>query len=350
MRTNLEQCRIGVVGIGFGAHAHVPAFRLDKRCVVTAIAGSTPERAARVAEGSALASAYGDWRDLVDDDDVDAITIAVPPVLQPTIAAAALDRGKAVFCEKPLAASLTEAVSLCDRAAKSGLPNMVDFGFPELPAWREAAAALAEGKIGRIRHAVITWLVETYANRNRLESWKTTTNSGGGALYSFGSHVLNYVESFMGPVVGLCARLDRAPGDPRNGDSLVTMSLKTVSGACASVTLGTDSCFGSGHRIEFYGDEGTLILSNATSDHMRGFRLWVCTRTSGRMEEMTVEGSASTEGRDGRIAAVALIAQKFLDWIITGKAGKPDFQDGLRVQRLLDAAVGSHVSGRWIDL
>ncbi|MFH0822620.1 MAG: Gfo/Idh/MocA family oxidoreductase, partial [Pseudomonadota bacterium] len=165
-----------------------------------------------------------------------------------------------------------------------------------------------------------------------------------------GSHVLNYVESFMGPVVGISAMLDRAPGDPRNGDSLVTMSLKTVSGACASVTLGTDSCFGSGHRIEFYGDEGTLILSNTTSDHMRGFRLWVCTRTSGRMEEVTVEESSEMEVQDGRIAAVAVMARRFVDWIVHGKPGKPDFRDGLRVQRLLDAAFRSHASGAWIVL
>src|SRR5258708_1999650 len=112
--------RIGVVGIGFGQHVHVPAFRRDLRVRVDAICASSPERAGAVAERWSIPRARGEWRAMVDDPDLDALALSVPPRLQAEIALATVQAGKHLFAEKPLASCIAEAKAIVDAAAATG--------------------------------------------------------------------------------------------------------------------------------------------------------------------------------------------------------------------------------------
>ena len=342
--------RIGVVGIGFGQHVHVPAFRLDPRCDVTAIAASRAERAREVVSRLNVPKAYGDWRALVEDPEVDAVAIATPPVVQPDIALAALQHGKAVFCEKPLAASLATARDMARAGEQAGVANMVDFIFPEIGAWRTAKHILEDGGIGGLRHVSVHWSLETYTNRAGLDSWKARTAEGGGALNNFLSHSLCYLEWFMGPVARLSAGLFRAPNDPRPGDTFAVVSLTFASGVAASVSINAAAFLGNGHRLEFYGDAGTLVLDNPTADYVKGFHLLHGTRETGHFEQVQVEEPADTFKGDGRIVAVSRLIKRFADWMETGVDTRPSLKEGLRVQHLLEAARRSHEAGCWVDV
>jgi len=342
--------QVGVVGIGFGQQAQVPAFRSHPLCRVTAICSSSMDRAQRVADRLGIPHAFGDWRELVQFPAIDAVAIAVPPVLQPSIALAALERGKAVFCEKPLATTAKDAEILLEWATRQGVAHMVDLGFPDLPAWKAAKDLLDKGAIGTLRHITVVWQVETYANRVGLSSWKTTTAEGGGALFSFGSHTLHYLEWFAGPIKRLHARLARAPGDERPGDCLAMMNIELSSGVAASVTLSTHAFLGNGHRLEFYGEEGALLLTNTSADYMRGFRLFVGSRSRDSFEQAPTSELDPINADDGRIPAVASLVSRFLNWIRTGTPARPNFQDGSRVQALLDAALRSDRTGAWVEV
>lgn len=98
------------------------------------------------------------------------IAVAVPPDVQPAIAQRALELGKPVFLEKPLAADLAGAQMILESARKSGRPTVIDFNFPELPSWQRARAILDDGVIGRLRNVVVTWNFANRATRLRLES------------------------------------------------------------------------------------------------------------------------------------------------------------------------------------
>ena len=104
-----RRVRLGIIGAGFGQYVHLPAFRSVPECRVIAIAAGSLKSAERAARQGHVPKAYGDWRKLVRDPEVDAISIAVPPVLQPGIARLALKYGKPVFYEKPLAVTLKAA-------------------------------------------------------------------------------------------------------------------------------------------------------------------------------------------------------------------------------------------------
>ena len=205
---------VGIVGCNYGRTVLLPAFRTDPRCEVVALAGSDGARTAELARAAEVARGFGDWRALIEDRAVTAVAVAVPPDLQPEVARHALELGKPVFVEKPLAADLTAARGMVEAARRSGQPTIIDFNFPELPSWRRAKEILDSGALGRLRHVVVTWNVENQATRLRLKSWKTRAGEGGGGLLgNFVSHCFYYLEWFLGPIAGL--RRSRVPAARR---------------------------------------------------------------------------------------------------------------------------------------
>ncbi len=343
----VKQLSIGVIGIGFGQHVHIPAFRAHQDCEVTAVSASQYDRASGVASRLGVPLAFGDWREMVADPRIDAITIAVPPRLNAEIAVAALARGKAVFCEKPLAVSEEAAEEMVAAADRAGVANMVDFEFTEIEPWRQAKLILDQGGIGSLRHVAVSWNVETYSNRKGLLSWKTSFEEGGGTLYLFVSHVFYYLEWFLGRIARLSASMFKAPSDRRTADTVAMLCAECSSGVVASLSISSHAFLGYGHRVEFFGDEGTLVLENPTHDYVSGFRLLHGTRAGNRLEVVSqVQEQASP--LDGRIPAVARLVERFVHWIRVSESCSPNFRDGLRVQRLLGAARKSHELKSWV--
>jgi predicted dehydrogenase len=346
----MSKIRLGVIGIGFGQHVHVPAFRADPRCEVAALGASELKRAEAVAGRLGIAKACRDWCQLLADPDLDAVSIAVPPALQSEIAVAALKAGKAVFAEKPLAATVTAASRMTAAARAAGVANLVNYEFMEIGLWQQAKSILDQGGLGELRHVTVAWNVEIYAARHGLTSWKTTRQAGGGALYGFVSHVFYYLEQFLGPIGSLTATLFNPLGDVELGDTAACLCLETAAGIPVSLTVSSNAFLGSGHRLEFYGSQGTMVLNNPTSDYITGFQLFHGTRESGRLTEMPDEPGEGEGQVDGRIPIVARMARKFLTWMETGVPCHPSFRDGLRVQELLHAAETSHHSRAWVEV
>src|SRR5262249_51465895 len=155
--------RLGIVGCNYGRTVQLPAFRLDARCQVVAIAGTDQARTAALAREAGVPQAFGNWTQMIERDDIDAVAISTPPRVQPAIAIAALRHGKPVFAEKPMAADTEGAASMLRVAGRT--PTMVDFGFTEIPAWRKAKAMLDNGAIGRPRHLAVSWQIENASTR-----------------------------------------------------------------------------------------------------------------------------------------------------------------------------------------
>lgn len=340
--------RLGIVGCNYGRTVLLPAFRADPRCQVVALAGTDQTRTEQIARETGVAKAFGDWAALIEDKGVDAVAIATPPRQQPAIAMRALQLGKPVFAEKPLAPDLASAQAMLRQASLARVPTMVDFEFPELLSWQRAKAMLDAADIGALRHVVVTWNVENHATRARLRHWKTQRDDGGGVLGNFVSHCFHYLEWFCGPIDALSTRLLGLPGDP-GFEATAALAFTFASGAGGSLTMSSASYFGSGHRIEFYGEEGSLFLINPTTDYMRGFELTAARRTADRLDRIEVIDPAEYKYPDGRIAPVSRLAHRFLDAIEGKSPARPGFAEGFRVQQLIDAARRSHDTGRVVE-
>jgi predicted dehydrogenase len=123
------------------------------------------------------------------------------------------------------------------------------------------------------------------------------------------------------------------------------------SGAAGNLAMSCASYLGSGHRIEFYGEDGTLMLVNDTADYMRGFRLALGRRPATTMSVIsTVDDVDLRFPSDGRIAPVSRLAARFLDQIERGVSATVGFAEGLRVQALLDTARRANDHGRWLEI
>jgi predicted dehydrogenase len=353
-RGNEEDCGdtivigIGIVGCNYGRTVLIPAFRHDPRCEVVALAGTDAARTAELARAANVLRGLGSWQALVEERAVGVVAIAVPPDLQPTIAQRALELGKPVFLEKPLAADLAGSQLILESARKSARPTIIDFNFPELPSWQRAKTILDDGAIGRLQNVVMTWNFENRATRLRLESWKTRGDGGGGLLGNFVSHCFHNLEWLCGPILGLTARIFALPD--RNADGSIALALAFASGAGGSLQVSCASFLGSGHRIELYGEDGTLVLSNLTADYFRGFKLRLGRQGDDVLKPIAIENADGDPLLDSRMAPVTRLVRRFLDACESGGFPSPGVTEGYRVQCLIDAARRAHASGRWIDV
>lgn len=334
--------RLGVIGIGFGQHVHVPAFRADPRCSIERICATTEARARHVAGKLGVPGSCGDWREMTSDTSLDALSIALPPSLQPMVIEAAAAAGKHVFCEKPVASSLVAARSALAAAEAARIHHVVDFLFTRAVPFEKAKQLLDAGSLGRIRHAALSWKVETYAYRTKSDSWKTRAAEGGGTLLNFASHVAHDVEWLLGRIERVSARLVPA----RETDAVVEAWLEMEDSFPVSLTIAANAFLGSGYRLEIYGEEGTLVLENRGADHVAGFTLLHGTRKDGSLQPISLPTPVA--GEDGRVRPASALASALLDAIESGQRPKaPDLRDGVRAQEILGSIRLAHESGSW---
>jgi predicted dehydrogenase len=341
--------RLGIVGSNYGRTVQLPAFRADPRCQVVALAGSDADRTAELARTANVPKGYGDWRALVEDKDVQVVAIATLPSLQAQIAIRALELGKPVFAEKPMASDLGGARAMLRQATLSALPTAIDFNFHQIMCWQRAKTMLEASAIGALRHVTVHWHVESRAIQLRMRNWKTVGDDGGGVLGNFISHCFHYLEWFCGPIAGLSARISGLPDDTEL-ETTVAMAMQFEAGPLASLSMSCASYLGTGHRIEFFGEGGTLVLHNPGADYMRGFELFHAKRPAAPLERVPVTDPIDAQFLDGRIAPVSRLGKLFFDAIERGGTAYPGFTEGYRVQRLIDAARRSHQQGVWIDV
>jgi predicted dehydrogenase len=338
MSSRTDRIRLGIVGLGFGQQVHAPAFATIDRCEIVAIAGRDAQRAAAAAHKLGIAKSFGCWETMLAETQLDAVSIAVPPHAQPEIVQAAAQRKIAVFCEKPAAPDVASAAAMLAVVREHSVEHAVNFLFPEIPAWRDAKRSIDElARRSGLRHAALSWRVETYASRHNITNWKRRAVEGGGALSNFVSHSIYYLEWLFGRIKQVQARLHPpASAD----DSRVDAWIEFESGLPLTLSVGTDCPFGSGHRLEVYGGDGAIVLANTGSDYVQGFDLQAPTHAPTGDQPSSVE--EMDRSADGRVWATARLARRFIDRLRIDGPLPPTLIDGLRVQQVIDGLRNSH--------
>ena len=345
-----KKINIAVIGLGFGAQIHIPVFKSIPGCEVAAICSSNEEELMRVSSQFGIERSFSDWEHLLESDNIHAVSIATPPAVQTDIALMALKNNKAVLCEKPLSFDLSSAETMAASAQRSGLANMIDFEFPEIDQWQEAKNIIDNGSIGRINHCSVSWNVLSYANKMDIDSWKTRSDEGGGVLNLFTSHVFYYLESLLGPMSEVSAILSKAPWDKKSADTFNSISTLFDSGATGNISISNDAFRGNGHNLTIFGEKGTLVIDNTTSDYACGYNLFLGNIKNQKFELLSSNEDLKDSAEDSRLVPVGKLIGRFVEWIRTGKKTAPDFSDGARIQRILDACRKSNLSGTRINI
>lgn len=192
-----EKLRVGVVGLGWAGQQHVREFAAHPDTEVVALAGLEVDVRDSLAAEYGIAQAFDDWKDLVALPDVDIVSIATPTFLHAPIAIAALEAGKHVLTEKPIAANAAEGMRMVEAARAAGRVLDVVFNHRR----RGDVAAIKElmdaGGIGKPYYAKAWWWLR--AGIPKIGSWFTRSQlSGGGPLIDIGVHILDYTLYLLG--------------------------------------------------------------------------------------------------------------------------------------------------------
>lgn len=189
-----KKFRTGVIGIGFIGPAHIEAIR-RLGFEVTAIAQSTQIGADEAAKSLCVPKAYGNWRDLVEDPDIDVVHIASPNYLHYGQAKAALEAGKHVICEKPLAMSTTESGELVRLAKEKKLVNAVNYNLRFYPLVQDAQARIRAGQLGEKIYIIQGSYLQDWLLLDTDWNWRLEPELGGDlrAIADIGSHWIDLV-------------------------------------------------------------------------------------------------------------------------------------------------------------
>jgi UDP-N-acetyl-2-amino-2-deoxyglucuronate dehydrogenase len=224
----------------------------------------------------------------------------------------------------PEARKIEETALLCRRQ------GAVDFIFPEIPAWRKLKETMQDGILGSVKKASVCWKVETRAARLGSVSWKNDPQAGGGVLLNFVPHSIYYLQWLFGEIVG-------ARSLPLKNHSLEFIgSFSFRSGLEVDLHVDGGAFMGLGHRLEVFGEKGSLLLQNTTPDYASGFTLQISMRESPGWKSLVQDSGPASA--DGRIRAVASILRRFRESIVCGFEIRPGLRDGVEVQKVLGAA------------
>jgi predicted dehydrogenase len=183
----MKDIGVGVIGCGFvGRGAHVPAFAAMDGAQLAAVADPDEKRRNRAATKHGAKSSYEDYTDLVKDPDVDAVVVAVPTPLHAKVALAAIEAGKHVLCEMPLAANLEEAGGMIEAAKRQGVFLMPGLTFRFTPNFVKAKEMLEAGAIGKPAAVLYREFIPAsdLAGQWPPTSWMWKVEESGGPLYT----------------------------------------------------------------------------------------------------------------------------------------------------------------------
>jgi len=205
----MKKLKTAVIGTGFVGRVHVEGIRRLGEVELAGIADQSEELARSFGRQLGVERATGDYRQLLADPEIRAVHICVPNNLHHQVAADAIEAGKAVLCEKPLAASVAEAESLVEMARKKNVVNATSYNLRFYPLVQQMRRLVETGEVGEILAVQGTysqdWLFyETDYN------WRLETEAGGKsrAMADIGSHWCDMVEYVTGrPITALCAEL-----------------------------------------------------------------------------------------------------------------------------------------------
>jgi predicted dehydrogenase len=375
---------VGMVGYGFMGAAHSQAWRsapaffdLPATITMTAVAGRNEQAVTAAAERWGWSRADTDWRRLIDADDIDLIDICSPGDSHVEIAIAALEAGKHVLCEKPLANSVAEAEKMAEvarAAAERGVYAMVGFSYRRMPAIGLAKRLIEEGRLGEIRQIRSQYLQDWLSDASSPTTWRLDKSlAGSGALGDIGAHAIDMAQHLTGATItsvsgvmetfvterpklaesrGLSGKASDETGTVTVDDAAL-FSARFDNGALGSfeatrMATGRKNAF----RIEISGSDGAIAFDVEDLNVLWFYDAKNPEETLGFQRILATEPSHPWVGNWwptghglGYEHAFSHQVVDFITDLAAGRQTHPSFDEGLQVQRVLDAIERSSDNG-----
>ena len=371
----MKTIRLGVLGYGFMGRTHswgarsLPFFYRDLpfRLELAAVASPSEESRRLARQEGGFSFVTSDWREVVDNPAIDAVTVSTPNPLHREMLVAAIERGKHIYADKPLTVTADEAEEVVRALAGRDLTHQMIFHNRFFPSAMRARELIDEGRIGEIIGFRGVYLHSGSIHPEKPMGWKQRGAAGGGVLLDLGSHLVDMARWLMGDfeaVWGVSRVLYPERPLPGGGREEVTaedqclLTVRLTGGAigtleASKIATGVDD----GLKLEIHGTRGALLLDLADADSLlffdesdperplggeRGFQR---IRTSQRYPAPAQFPSFKNSA--GWLRGHLHCLYSFADAVAAGRPATPSLHDGLAVQRILDAATRSFASGQW---
>ena len=383
---------VGLVGYAFMGATHSHAWRTAPRFFdlplnprLRVLCGRDPVGVARAAERLGWESVETDWTRLLDRSDIDLVDVCTPGDTHAEIAVAALEAGKHVLCEKPLANTVAEAQAMAaaaERAAVHGVRAMVGFTYRRVPAVALAKRLVQQGRIGDIRHVRAQYLQDWLSDPMTAMSWRLDKEkAGSGALGDIGAHIVDLTQYITGDriasVNGLLETFVRerplpesASGAPLGGDTVngtgtatgqVTVDdtatfLARFDGGAVGAFEATRFATGRKNaiRLEINGSKGSLAFDFEDMNVLHFYDAEEPSETAGFRRILVTEPQHPYVGQWwppghglGYEHAFTHQVVDLVTAISRSEQPLPSFADGLQVQCVLAAVERSAELGSW---
>jgi predicted dehydrogenase len=344
-----------VVGTGFGARIHVPALRAAG-FKVEALVGTDPQRTARRA-GRLGVRALTDLDQALAIAGVDAVTVATPPDAHLEVVSRVLAAGRHVVCEKPFARDGAEARAMRDRARSAGVVALVGHEFRFAPERALLARLVVSGAVGAPRLATLVSHIDLLADPDAaMPPWWFDAGRGGGWLGASGSHLVDQLRTWLGPLGEVSARLDVASGRPEgSAEDSFALLVRSRAGV-TGVLQQTAAARGPSLSV-------TRVVGDGGSVWIEGSAVWLADADGTRQVSIPADlalGGPAVHSDDPRhrfshlelapYTRLAAVWRRAIRGEAVGSGPAPaTFDDGVAVTDVLDAARRSAASGGGLE-
>jgi predicted dehydrogenase len=381
-----KKVNVGLIGYQFMGKAHSNAYRqvghffdLPVEVGMHTICGRNEDAVSKAAATFGWESYETDWRKVVANPEIDVIDVSTPGNTHAEIAIAAAKAGKAVFCEKPIGNTLSEAKAMLDAIVEAKVPHAVFHNYRKAPAVALAKQLIDEGRLGKIYHMRATYLQDWIADPKFPLVWRLQKEiAGSGAHGDINAHIIDlgrYLVGEFDEVSGMLHTFIKerpiAGSIDSNMGAAATEQMGQVTVDDASMflakfkngALGTfeASRFAVGrknyNRFEINGSGGSLVFNLERMNELEFYDNSVPERTHGFTTIQATEGSHPYAGHYWPVAHIIGYGETFINLLADaftnmaeGKPISPNFVDGYENQRVLDAVERSSESRCWVKL
>ncbi len=364
---------VGLIGTGYMGKCHALAWT-----GVRAVFGDTPvvrrvalcEVDAKLAQARAdefgFESATADWRALVSDPAVDVVSITTPNALHAPMAIAALEAGKHVWCEKPMAPKLADAAAMAAAALRSGRVAILGYNYIQSPAIRYIAKLIGENAIGAVNHFRIEMDEDYMADPEAPFSWRSETSAGYGALDDFAVHPLSLLTTLIGSPTHVFGEMAKPHPDRPHGQGrravetfdIATALLRMPGGASGAIHVNRCAWGRKGRlQLQLFGSRGTILFDQERFNEVQvyiaegraedqGFRQILMGPAHPPYDRFIVAPGHQLGFNDLKIVECRQL--------IACIAGEPaltiDFEQGLAIERAIHAIARASREGRWVEV
>jgi predicted dehydrogenase len=367
---------VALIGYAFMGAAHSQAWRTAHRFFdlpvtpeLKVLCGRSPDATAAAATKLGWSSTATDWREVVERDDVDVVDVCTPGDSHAEIATAALNAGKHVLCEKPLANTVAEAeqmTQVAEEAAARGVFSCVGFNYRRVPALALARQLVSSGRLGQVRHIRAQYLQDWIVDPTFPLVWRLQKDkAGSGALGDIAAHIVDLAQFLTGdrllgvsgltetfikerPLPEAASGLSGAGGADSGTvtvDDAVAFFGRTSAGALATFEA---TRFATGRknamRIELNGSEGSLAFDFESMNELHVYDATVPAEDAGFRRILATEPGHPYAGAwwppGHGLGYEHTFTHEIADFvrdITASRRPAPSFADGLAVQRVLDA-------------